>query len=92
MSANGTAAITWNRSDGANMQIKTRKLYSGILGSVETLSDAGLDADEPAVAIDDHGSVTQAWRRLEPIRKRIQFDAACCGGSTPSGEVVLPPR
>ena len=79
VSANGTAAITWNRSDGANMQIKTRKLYpGGVLGSVRTLSDAGLDADEPAVAIDDHGGVIHAWRRLEPIGNRIQYRSECC--------------
>ena len=93
VSANGTAVVTWSRSDGANEQVKTRKLYpSGVLGPVGTLSDPGLDADEPAVAIDDHGSAVHAWRRIEPGFKKIQFDAACCGTVTPSDEVVDPPR
>jgi len=92
VSANGLAVITWNRSDGTNALIKSRKLYpGGVLGAVATLSDAGLDADEPAVAIDDNGSAVHAWRLLDPVSNTIQFQAACCGPVSPSDDAVHPP-
>ena len=92
VSANGVAAIAWQRDDGYDTRIKTRKLYPGdILGATATLSDAGVDADELVVAINAQGSAVHAWRRLGDYYT-IEFDADCCGAIPPPDAIVDRPQ
>jgi hypothetical protein len=60
----GDAVFTWVRSDGTNMRAQGRTLSAaGVLGSVLNLSDAGQDASDSEVAIDDSGNALFTWAR-----------------------------
>jgi hypothetical protein len=69
----GTAAMLWTRFDGTHdrTQLRTRS-SAGVLSSVETISDAGHDAEEPQVGIDGNGNATGTWERFDGTSFRIQ--------------------
>ena len=74
VAANGSAIITWSRSDGDDELIRSRKLYTdGTLSSVTAHSDPGQDADEPQVGISDSGRETITWQRFDGTGNVIQY-------------------
>ncbi len=76
MSADGTTqTIIWYRYDGANTLVQvTTSVDSGATWSdVETLSEAGQDAEYPAVAMSDDGTTqTITWERYDGANERVQ--------------------
>ncbi len=67
------ATITWYRSDGTNTRIQSVRLAAnGSPGPVQTVSEAGGNADSPQVAIDGSGRATIAWYRSDGTNNRIQ--------------------
>ena len=69
----GDAVFAWERSDGTNIRIQARaRSAAGALSPVQTLSQAGRDATEPDVAIDDNGDAVIAWERSDGTNMRIQ--------------------
>jgi hypothetical protein len=62
----GNAYITWLLNNGTNMVVQTRRLSStGTLGVTQNLSAAGLDANEPQVAVDPNGNAVFTWERFD---------------------------
>ncbi|HEU4599135.1 MAG TPA: hypothetical protein VFS26_05270, partial [Solirubrobacterales bacterium] len=63
----GVATVVWNRFDGSNWIIQTRRLSAAGLpeGSVEDLSATGRSAAEPQLALDEEGAATVVWDRFD---------------------------
>jgi hypothetical protein len=60
----GNAVLAWTRSDGFNTRVQIRTLSAaGILGPVQTLTNAGSDAFTPQVAITAGGDAVITWLR-----------------------------
>lgn len=58
----GTAVVTWLRSDGSHDLVQTRTAPPGAsFSSVETLSPAGANTEDPKVAIGADGSSAISW-------------------------------
>ena len=67
------ATITWQRSDGANNRIQAVRLApEGTPGPVQTVSEAGGEAQGPVVAVDSFDRATIVWRRFDGSNYRIQ--------------------
>jgi hypothetical protein len=86
--ANGNATFVWVVNNGINDIIQTRRLTSAnVLSTIQTLSAAGQNSDEPQVALDGAGNAYYAWERFDgsngdvccfrtQIRKRTASSAA----------------
>jgi hypothetical protein len=60
----GTATVLWSRFDGSRWRLQRRTVAgSGSVGAVTTLSAAGRDAGDPALAWGDDGTLMMSWRR-----------------------------
>ncbi len=59
----GTTTVVWTRSNGDNsiVQARTRPPGSATFGAAVDLSDTGLDAYHPQVAVGDDGTTTVVW-------------------------------
>jgi hypothetical protein len=81
----GDVVFAWERSDGTNIRIQARaRSAAGVLSPVQTLSQAGRDATEPDVAIDDDGDAVIAWERSDGTNMRVQAIArSAAGGLSP---------
>jgi uncharacterized protein YheU (UPF0270 family) len=77
----GDAVFTWRRRDGSTdcggsgcNRIQSRaRTAADVLSVTQTLSDAGQDARDPQVAVDQTGDAVFAWERLD--------GTTGCGGS-----------
>jgi hypothetical protein len=79
--ADGDAVATWTRSDGANSRIQARTFSAaGVVGPRQTLSDAGEDAFNSAVASDDDGDTVIAWERFDGTNVRIEARTLSAAG------------
>jgi hypothetical protein len=68
LDADGDAVAVWERFDGANERIEARaRSKAGVLGTVQTLSLAGQDAQSPRVAVDATGDAVVVWSRPDGI-------------------------
>jgi hypothetical protein len=77
----GDALIVWMRSDGTNDRIQSRtRSKTGALGPIETLSDAGGDAQGPRVAVDDNGDAIVSWIREDGANTRAQARTRTAAG------------
>jgi hypothetical protein len=64
LDADGDAVAVWRRFDGTNDRIEARpRSKTGVLGTVQTLSPAGQDAQLPLVAVDATGDALVVWSR-----------------------------
>ena len=64
--ASDRATIVWQRFDGSNSRIQSVRLAAdGTPEPVQTLSEAGQNAEDPQVAIDGSGRATVTWRRRD---------------------------
>jgi hypothetical protein len=71
----GTAALTWQRWDGAFHRVQVRRLpASGIAGTVYSRSAAGAEASAPAIDVQTGGKVLLAWERFD-VNVRIEYSA-----------------
>lgn len=88
MGPDGSATVAWVRSDGSDELVQSSKLLpsGGPAGVVETLSAAGEDAVEPAVAVSPSGAASVVWQRSDGSTFLIQGRYLGFGGS-PDGLV-----
>jgi hypothetical protein len=67
---NGNGLAVWERFDGANFRVQARtRSASGVLGSVQDLSAAGQNAEEPQVGIDANGKGVAVWASFSGTSK-----------------------
>lgn len=79
--ASGDAVIVWYRSDGTNQRIQARALSAaGVLGPLQTLSQAGQNALNPQVAVSAGGKAVIVWQRFVEGHWRIQARTRSPGG------------
>jgi hypothetical protein len=70
---NGDAVVVWERLSGPNTRIQARaRSAAGVLGPIQTLSDAGQNATAPQVAIDFDGDAMIVWKRPDGTNTVIQ--------------------
>jgi hypothetical protein len=71
--ADGDALIVWLGSDGTHDRVRARaRSKAGVVGPVETLSEAGGDAGQPQVAMDADGDAMVVWWRASGADLEIQ--------------------
>jgi len=79
--ANGNALAVWQRFDGTNDRVQARTRSSaGVLGAVQTLSDAGRNAFSPQVAVNAAGAGLVDWTRFDGLNDRIQARTLSASG------------
>jgi hypothetical protein len=69
--ADSDAVFTWQDFNTGLVQARTRS-SAGILGPVQTLSDAGQSASPPRIAVDPLGDAAVTWKRSDGTNDRIQ--------------------
>jgi hypothetical protein len=63
---NGNAVVVWSGSDGTNNRVHARtRSAAGVLGAIQTLSDAGQSALEPEIGVDPNGNAAAVWTRSD---------------------------
>ena len=78
----GNVIAVWTRSDGTNFRIQSASCTAnGNWGPTSTISDAGQNASNPDVAIDNSGNALVAWSRTDGTNIRIQAAFRPFGGS-----------
>ena len=78
--ADGNAVFTWTRSDGTSFRAQARaRSATGVLGAVQTLSPAGINAYTPQVAVDTDGDAVFGWENFGT--RRIQARARAAAGA-----------
>ena len=86
------ATIVWERRDGTGMdnwRVQSVRLAAdGTPGAVQTLSDAGQDARNPEVAIDNSDRATVTWDRNDGSDRRVQSVRLAASG-TPGAVTTL---
>jgi hypothetical protein len=77
----GDAVFTWVRYDGTSVRAQGRaRSASGSLSFVQTLSDAGQNANVPQVAVDADGDAVFTWERDDGTKTRVQARARSATG------------
>ena len=77
----GDAVFTWRRSDGTNNRVQARtRSAAGTLGGVQTLSQAGQNANLPQVGVTATGRSVFAWERSDGTNTRIETRARTAAG------------
>ena len=96
----GDAGYAWEFLGPSNYQVQARtRTRSGSLSPAQTLSDTGVDAFPPQVAVDDDGDAVFVWAVLDGGDSRIQVRARSATGVlskvrtlTPKGENATDPQ
>jgi hypothetical protein len=89
----GNAVFVWKRFDGSSgsccdrIEARTRSA-TGTLGAVQTLSDAGQNADVPQVAVDPNGNAVFTWTRSDGLNTRIEARTRSSTGTLSAVEVL----
>jgi hypothetical protein len=87
----GNTLMVWTRSDGTNSRIQARsRAPGGSFGPVATISIAGRDAYDPAVAISPSGEAVVVWTQFDSPRFRAHAAIRPAGGSF-GADQTLPP-
>ena len=101
--ADGNAVAIWTRSDGTNLRVEAAgRPAGGSFGSVQVVSAAGQNADQPRLSIDDSGRAVAVWVRYDAGTSgsgRIQSAIRPAGGSfgaaqtiSDEGQVTIDPQ
>ena len=92
VSTNGRAVVVWEeRFNGATRQVQARTLSAaGVLGPIQTLSQAGHDAYLPEVAVDADGDAVVVWKRWGSDR-RVQARTLSATGVLGPIQTLSPP-
>ncbi|HEX3265253.1 MAG TPA: hypothetical protein VHR16_06250 [Candidatus Limnocylindrales bacterium] len=86
---NGNAVVAWVRSDGTNTRVQARRRSgSGTLGSVVTLSAAGGNAGQPALAMKATGEAVVVWTRWDGSNHRVQVRRRSTSGTWSSAQTL----
>ena len=85
----GTAVATWSHADGAEYRIQaSRRAADGSWSTAAVLSDAGMDAWDPQVAVGDGGAATVVWRRWVGDHDRIAVASSTRSGVWTEAELL----
>jgi hypothetical protein len=85
----GTVIAVWTRSDGSNFRIQSsNRTPNGSWAAAQTISDPGVSASGPAVAVDPSGNASVAWTQSDGTNLRIYSAYRPSGGSFGSPVVV----
>ena len=85
----GTVIAVWTRSDGTNFRIQSsNRTPNGAWAVAQTISDPGVSASGPAVAVDPSGNATVAWTQSDGTNLRIYSAYRPSGGSFGTPVVV----
>jgi hypothetical protein len=86
---NGTVIAIWTRSDGTNFRIQSSsRTPNGAWDVPQTVSDPGVSASGPAIAVDPSGNVVAAWTQSDGTNLRITTAYRPAGGSFGASTVV----
>lgn len=103
LAPNGDAVAIWTRSDGSHLRVEgAARPAGGSFGSVQVVSAAGQNSDQPRLSVDDSGRAVAVWVRYDVGASgtgRIQSSIRPAGGSfgTPAtiseeGQVTVDPQ
>jgi hypothetical protein len=71
--ANGDAVIAWKRWFNSEFRAHAKTMSNaGVFGPGITLSDAGENASDPQVGVDEFGAAVVTWDRNDGTDQRIQ--------------------
>jgi hypothetical protein len=90
----GEAAATWSRFDGTNYRVQAAIRPAGgasTFAAPATLSAAGADGFESAVAVAPDGNAVAAWYRSDGLRLRIQTSTRAPAGSFSASPQTISP-
>ncbi|MCB0873616.1 MAG: FG-GAP repeat protein, partial [Thermoleophilia bacterium] len=75
VASDGTAMVGWTRSDGATLRMQVKRgTTAGVWGSVTNVSNAGVSALYPALAMNDAGVAVAAWYVSGTGLRAARFD------------------
>ncbi len=78
----GEAIAIWRRNNGSNWIVQASVCPPGGTFQPEvSLSAAGADAEDPAVAIDQHGDMVAVWDRFDGANEIVQSSVREAGGA-----------
>lgn len=79
---NGTVIAVWTRSDGTNFRIQSSsRTPNGNWDPAQTVSDPGVSASGPAIAVDPSGNAVAVWTQSDTGVGRITSAYRPAGGS-----------
>jgi len=82
VNADGDAVFAWRRSDGTDERIEGATISAtGNLSPVRQLSDAGEDALDPQLAVNDAGDAVVTWFRSDGTDRRVQARTLSASGT-----------
>jgi hypothetical protein len=85
----GNVLMVWTRFDGSNLRIQARvRAPDGTFGSTATISDAGSDSSEPAVAFDPSGNAIAVWTQFDGSKRRVHTAFRPAGGSFGADQMI----
>jgi hypothetical protein len=78
----GTVIAVWTRSDGTNFRIQSSsRTPNGDWAVPQTVTDPGVSASGPAIAVDPSGNAVTAWTQSDGTNLRINAAYRPAGGS-----------
>lgn len=88
----GNAVAVWTRSDGTHLRVEAAgRPAGGSFGSVQVVSAAGQNTDQPRVSVDDAGKAVAVWIRYDVGSSGngvIQSAVRPAGGSFGSAQTI----
>jgi hypothetical protein len=85
----GTVISVWTRSDGTNFRIQSaNRTPTGSWSAPQTISDAGVSASGPTIAVDPSGNAVAAWTQSDGTNLRIYAAFKPAGASFNAATVV----
>ena len=80
--ARGDAVAVWLKAEGSSRRVQAAyRPAGGAFGAVQTLSQAGAEADEPRVAMDGRGDAVLLWSIAGGGHAEVQAAVAAPGGA-----------
>jgi hypothetical protein len=85
----GTVIAVWTRSDGTNFRIQSsNRTPNGAWATPQTVSDPGVSASGPTIAVDPSGNAVAAWTQSDGTNLRINAAYRPAGGSFSASTMV----
>src|SRR4051812_108272 len=88
----GTVVAVWTRSDGTNFRIQSAsRTANGAWSAPQTISDPGMSASGPALAVDSSGNAVVAYTQSDGTNLRINAAYRPSGGNFGTPVLVSDP-
>jgi hypothetical protein len=82
VAGDGTVIAIWTRSDGTNFRIQSaNRTATGAWSAAQTISDPGVSASGPSLAVDPAGNALAVWTQTDGTNLRITSAFRPAGGS-----------